>query len=128
MSELFDDVQLHELAADLVASIPATMTATIATTVKAVKNIQREAKAAAPHGPHTSHYAASITTSTKRTALTFTAEVGPLQRGMGGQGSFGEIFEFGTARTDPQPHLMPAADAEIPSWLRYMLAAAGSSI
>lgn len=121
-------VDVHELtalAADFRRSPGLTMAQVVATTVRAGKNIQRQARAAAPSGGHAKLYAGKITTSTKTTAWSVETEVGPLQSG---QGALGEILEFGTARSGPHPHLMPAADAEIPVWLRYLGQAVGLGI
>lgn len=121
-------VDVHELtalAADFRRSPALTMAQVVATTVKAGKTIQREARAAAPSGGHAKRYPASITTSTKTTTWSVETEVGPLQSG---QGALGEILEFGAARSAPHPHLMPAADREIPVWLRYVAQSLGAGI
>jgi hypothetical protein len=125
MTQVIDDSQLVKLAADIARSPALSMVEIVATTVRAGKTIQRDAKSAAPKGGHVSGYAGKITTSTKKTAWSVETEVGPLQSG---QGALGEILEFGTARSAPHPHLMPAADAEIPTWLRYVSQALGAGI
>jgi hypothetical protein len=120
-----EDAQLHALAHSLDASPAATMAAVTATTIRAVKNIQREARQLAPTGPHIPRYAGKITTSSRHTVMSITAEVGPLQSG---QGALGEVLEFGSANNPPHPHVMPAADHEVPVWLRYLTRAAGTGI
>ena len=125
MSAIIDDAQVVKLAADMRRSAALSLVEITATTVRAGKNIQREARSAAPSGGHVPGYAGKITTSTKKSAWSIEAEVGPLQSG---QGALGEILEFGTARNAPHPHLMPAADAEIPVWLRYVAQALGAGI
>jgi hypothetical protein len=125
VSTILDDSQVIKLARDMSKSAALSMVEIAATTIRAGKNIQREARAAAPSGGHVPGYRSLITSSTKRTAWSVESEVGPLQSG---QGSLGEILEFGTARSAPHPHLMPAADAEIPTWLRYVSQALGAGI
>jgi hypothetical protein len=125
VTQVIDDSQLVKLAADIAKSPALSMVEIVATTVRAGKTIQRDAKSAAPSGPHIPGYAGTITTTTKKTAWSVEAEVGPLQSG---QGALGEILEFGTARSAPHPHLMPAADSEIPVWLRYVSQALGAGI
>lgn len=128
MAAFVEDSQLHSLARDLAADPKVTMTAVTATTIRAVKNIQRDSKALARAigtAGHIRKYAGKITTSSKVSALSVEAEVGPLQSG---QGALGELLEFGSANNPPHPHLMPAADKEIPVWLRYLRDAAGSGI
>lgn len=77
------------------------------------RKIRDTARDAAPRGPHTPHYADSITYDLKATAGGVTAEVGPDKNLP--QGPLGNIFEFGTGRQPPQPHLEPALTKEVPA-------------
>jgi len=125
VTTVVDDSQVIKLSRDLAKSAALSLAEIVATTIRAGKNIQRDAKEAAPKGGHVRLYAGKITTSTKKTPWSVETEVGPLQSG---QGALGEILEFGTARSAPHPHLMPAADKEIPVWLRYVAQALGAGI
>lgn len=122
---IVDDSELKAYARAMRVSAEASMTAIVATTVRAGKNIQREAKDLAPKGGHLKSYAGMITTSTKTTPWSVEVEVGPLQRG---QGALGALVEFGQARNAPHPHLMPAADHELPTWLNYLGQALGAGL
>ena len=122
---IVDDSELKAYARDMRVSADASMTAIVATTVRAGKNIQREARDLAPKGGHVKAYAGTITTSTKTTALSVEVEVGPLQRG---QGALGAVLEFGQGRNAPHPHLMPAAEHELPTWLNYLSQALGAGL
>lgn len=120
-----DTSQLVELSEDMRASGDVSFRAIRATTIRAAKNIERQAREMAPKGPRLPHYARMITTDITETAMSVEAEVGPLQQG---QGAFGQFLEFGSANNPPYPHLMPAAEAEIPTWLEYMRQATGDVI
>lgn len=119
-----DVSELLELAGDMRDPSRA-FAAARATTIRAAKNIERDARSTAPRGPHIPSYASSITTDVTETASSVTTETGPLQRG---QGAFGQFLEFGSANNPPHPHLMPAAEAEIPVWLGYLGDAAAEVI
>lgn len=122
---IVDDSELRSYARAMRVSAEASMTAVVATTVRAGKNIQREAKDLAPKGGHVKSYAGMITTSTKTTPVSVEVEVGPLQRG---QGALGALLEFGQARNAPHPHLMPALEHELPTWINFLGQALGAGL
>lgn len=122
---IIDDSELKLLARAIAVSPQLSMQQIVATTYRAGKNIEREAKESAPKGGHVKNYARMITTSQTATPWSVEVEVGPRQSG---QGALGEILEFGTSRNAPHPHLMPAADNEIPVWLNYVTQALGAGI
>lgn len=73
-------------------------------------NIKRDAQRDAPHGPHTPHYARSITYDVDEDINEVVGEIGP-QRGRR-QWGLGNILEYGTRNNPPHPHLEPALDRE----------------
>lgn len=79
---------------------------------KGALNVKNGARARAPHGPHTPSYAASITYDLTDRAGEIRAQIGPDKNRP--QGPLGNIFELGTPRHPPQPHLIPALDEEEP--------------
>jgi HK97 gp10 family phage protein len=77
-------------------------------------------------GRTTGNYPKTITlTVTESNAATVTAEIGPEK---GKQGSFGHIFEFGTSKSPPHPHLVPAWDAELEPYTLAMAQAAVNAV
>lgn len=81
-------------------------------------NIKTDARRLAPKGPHTPHYAKSITYETGVTKTTVASEIGPEHGKM--QAELGFIFELGLPQTPPQPHLNPAGDLEEPKFVKAM--------
>lgn len=122
---IVDDSELKAVAKAMRVSPELSMAQIVATTYRAGKNIQREAKDLAPKGGHVKSYAGMITTSSKVTPWSVEVEVGPLQQG---QGALGALLEFGQARNAPWPHLMPALEHELPTWLNYVSQALGAGI
>lgn len=122
---IVDDSELRAVAKAMRVSPELSMAQIAATTYRAGKNIEREARDLAPKGGHVKSYAGMITTSQKATPWSVEVEVGPLQRG---QGALGALLEFGQARNAPHPHLMPALEHELPTWLNYVSQALGAGI
>jgi hypothetical protein len=81
-------------------------------------NIKTDARRLAPKGPHTPHYANSITYETGVTKTTATGEVGP-EHGRS-QAELGHLFEYGSPTSPPHPHLTPAGDLEEPKFYTAM--------
>lgn len=79
---------------------------------KGALNVKKRAQELAPKGPHTPHYAKSITYDVTRDGDLIEAEIGPAegrrQRGLG------NLLEYGSPRNPPHPHLEPALDEEEP--------------
>lgn len=77
-------------------------------------NVKTEARRLAPRGPHTPHYAASITYDVETNPATgsVVGEIGPAegrrQRGLG------NLLEYGSSHNPPHPHHEPALDSEEP--------------
>ncbi len=85
---------------------------------KGALNIKNDARRLAPQGPHTPHYARSISYDTAESKTSTAAEIGPdLERR---QGPLGHIFEYGSPTSPPRPHLAPAGDAEEPRFVQAM--------
>lgn len=81
-------------------------------------NIKKDARTNAPKGRWTPTYYLSITYDVTSGTGWSEAEIGP--RHDGPQWGLGNILEYGTPNTPPQPHLEPALDTEAP---RYLAAA-----
>jgi len=84
-----------------------------AVVAKGSLNIKTEARALAPHGPHTPHYRDSITYDVETSALgEIVGEIGP-ERGRR-QAALGHLIEYGSVNNAPWPHHEPALDHEEP--------------
>lgn len=82
---------------------------------KGAVNIKTEARANAPHGPHTPHYRNSITFDITETPVEIMAEIGPeMGRRQWGLGS---LIEYGSQHNLPHPHHEPALDHEEPRFI-----------
>lgn len=90
------------------------------------RNIKDGAQRRAPHGPHTRHYARSITYDVDQDINEIVGEIGP-QRGRP-QWGLGNILEYGTRNNPPHPHLEPALDHEEPFFVRACLNLAEDAI
>lgn len=81
------------------------------------KDAQRTIRANSPRG-YLPHYPRSITYEVTARAADITGEVGPDRGKL--QGGLGRIIEFGTIHNAPIPHLIPAVDAETPTFERHV--------
>jgi hypothetical protein len=70
----------------------------------------------APKGPHTPHYASSISYDVKTGDDWVESEIGPARGRL--QAGLGNLLEYGSANNPPHPHHEPAADAEEPRFYR----------
>ncbi len=85
---------------------------------KGALNIKRDAQQRVQGLKHAPAYSRSISYDTTLTATGAEAEVGPdkLRR----QGALGNLIEFGSVHNPPNPHMAPAADAELPRFEKAM--------
>lgn len=118
----FDSPGLESLFADLVAApakLKTLVRAVVVSSADAVKTDARQRFEDQRVGNYLPRYSGSITYSIAEdpAAAEVTAEIGPDRSIAGMQGFAGPVMEFGTARTAPHPHLMPAADAEEPRFV-----------
>lgn len=90
------------------------------------RNVKNRAQRRAPSGPHTRHYARSITDSIDQDAYEIVGEVGP-QRGRP-QWGLGNLLEYGSRNNRPHPHLEPALDFEDSLFIRACLDLAEGAI
>lgn len=74
-------------------------------------------------GRYLPHYPRAITYDIERAADVVAAEIGP-ESGMP-QGGMGPGVEFGSANAPPLPHLIPAYEAELPRFYRFLAQASG---
>jgi hypothetical protein len=88
---------------------------------KGCLNIKKQArsiiKAVGKRG-YIPHYPGSIGYNVTARSADITGEVGPDRAKL--QGGLGRILEFGTVNNAPIPHMIPAADAEEPNFVRYV--------
>lgn len=115
MASDFSD--LNRLAADLTKASIAAGPKIAAVVKKAATNVKNEARELAPKGPHLPHYASTISFDMTFDGGSIGAEIGPVK---GGQGSLGNILEYGTSKHAPQAHLGPALDREGPNFEKYL--------
>lgn len=110
------DLQLHEIQLGLAAEDVLPETRKVV--AKGSLNIKKDAQRMAPKGPHTPHYAKSITYEVGETKTAVASEIGP-EHGRS-QAELGFIFELGLPQTPPRPHLNPAGDLEEPKFVQAM--------
>jgi hypothetical protein len=110
------DLQLYEIQLEMAAE--QVLPEARKVVAKGSLNIKTDARRMAPKGPHTPHYANSITYETGVTKTTATGEIGP-EHGRQ-QAELGGIFELGSPTSPPQPHMTPAGDLEEPRFYQAM--------
>lgn len=115
---MFSKRDLDRLDADLAATFRDYAKEARAVVARGALNIKNDARDRAPHGPHTPAYAASITYDLGDTVSEIRAAIGPDKNRP--QGPLGNIFELGSPGRPPQPHLMPALDAEEPRFREHI--------
>lgn len=81
-------------------------------------NIKRDAQGRVQGLKHAPAYPRSISYDTEVTATGAEAEVGPDKHRR--QGALGNLIEFGSVNNPPNPHMIPAADAELPRFEKAM--------
>lgn len=107
-----DNSEIDKLAVDIAGAGVRATVRMVPVVTKGALNIKTEARELAPHGPRTRAYPHSITYDVNIRGASIEAEIGP-DKGLP-QGPLGNILEYGTATTAPQPHLQPAFDHEVP--------------
>lgn len=94
---------------------------------RGANNIVRDARDNAPKSAVARHYPRTITYDIVENDDTIGAEIGP-DRDLNGQAKLANIFEYGTGRHAPRPHLGPALDRELPAFERFVAEAGGEAI
>lgn len=83
---------------------------------KAALNVKRDAQALSSGLAHAPYYPNAITYETRESRVGLDADIGPDKNRR--QGALGNIIEFGTSKNAPIPHLLPAARAEEPRFVK----------
>lgn len=113
-----DASEVTNLGRTLVVSVAAVEVGARAVMAKAALNVKNDARQRISGLRHARGYPNSIKYETKFTAGTVEALVGPEVGGP--QWGLGDILEYGTVNSAPHPHLMPAAEAELPKMEKYL--------
>jgi len=79
-------------------------------------NVKKDAQARSSGLAHAPHYPQAITYETSESPGKIEAVIGPDKDRT--QGALGNILEFGTSKNPPIPHLLPAAKAEEPRYIK----------
>lgn len=77
-------------------------------------NIKRDAAKAISGLAHAPAYPRSITYDLSQTGDEIAADIGPDKQRR--QGALGNVLEYGTLKNPPHPHMLPAADRELPKF------------
>lgn len=85
---------------------------------KAALNIKTDAQRRVGGLRHAPAYPRAISYDTRETANGPEAEIGPDKNRR--QGALGNLIEFGSVHNAPRPHMIPAAEAEMPRFERFM--------
>lgn len=115
-----DDSELRALSASLGKVDGRLIPEARAVVVRAAVNIKTDARSRVSDHPTWKRLAQTITYGMAGNAHYSQAEVGYEDRG---QGELAGIAEFGSARHDPHPALIPSVKAEEPNFLAAMEAA-----
>jgi hypothetical protein len=121
-----DLTEIDELVADLSQTGLLVGARAVPIMHRAANNVQRDARAFAPSGPHTPAYKFSITYDIEVESDRIAVEVGPDKDR--NQGPLGNIFEYGTSEHAPQAHLGPAIDRESPNFVKAVADLGGDMI
>lgn len=125
----FDWSEVHRLGAELSGAEDRAMPKVIATTRRAAFNIKRNARATIQGqitGTYLPHYPWAISYETTVSRGEIDAEIGP--RADKPQGGMGPGVEFGSSNTRPHPHMIPAFEEELPTWMEWLADATFESV
>lgn len=95
-------------------------------TGRACNNIKKDAQKRVRGYSHLPHLARSFTYDVTTRGTKVTGQVGAEHNRP--QGKLDVFIEFGTPTSAPIPHWRPAADAEVPVWIRYLEQAAAEAL
>lgn len=126
MTYTVDATALAELAGDLVAGVDQVDTEAEQIVERGALNVRRDARRRIREqitGTYLPHYPQAITYDTESDTGGVEALIGPEVDRL--QGGMGAGVEYGSARTGPLPHLLPAFEEELPRTLRHLADAAG---
>lgn len=89
-------------------------------------NIKRDAQKAVTGLAHAPAYPRSISYETRDVQTGPYALIGPDKEKR--QGALGNILEFGTVKNPPHPHMAPAAERELPKFVKALEDAAAKAV
>lgn len=112
----FDTSELKKLSADLAAAAVEHPKKARPIFQRAGLNVKTDAQKLSSGLAHAPHYPHSITYETSESPGSLDAVIGPDKDKV--QGALGNILEFGTSKNAPIPHLLPAAKAEEPRFVK----------
>lgn len=85
---------------------------------KAAQQIKTDAQRRVGGLRHAPAYPRAISYDTRETSTGPEAEIGPDKNRR--QGALGNLIEYGSVKNTPRPHMVPAAEAELPRFERAM--------
>ena len=85
---------------------------------KAAQQIKTDAQRRVGGLRHAPAYPRAISYDTRETSNGPEAEIGPDKNRR--QGALGNLLEYGSVKNAPRPHMIPAAEAELPRFERAM--------
>lgn len=118
----FDTAEVAAVADILVHAADVATTEARKVVAKGALNIKTDARRRVSGLAHIPSYPNSITYDTVELASSATAEIGPDKSKR--QGSLGNILEYGSPKRAPIPHMLPAAETELPKFEAAMNALA----
>jgi|SRR5690554_5917830 len=124
-----DTSELDQLAAELADAYSRAQPKIVATTTKAALNIKNGARnniQGQITGRYLPHYPRSIDFDLSVSASGVDADIGP--RSDMPQGGMGPGVEYGSSNAPPLPHLIPAFEDEVPTWMDFLADALAESV
>jgi hypothetical protein len=112
----FDASEMDALGADLAKAAVEHPRQVRPIVQRGALNVKTDAQKLASGLSHAPHYPQSITYETSESPGKIEAVIGPDKNRR--QGALGNILEFGTSKNAPIPHLLPAAKAEEPRYVK----------
>jgi hypothetical protein len=130
----FDTSEVNDLIVTLNSAGPIARDEARKVVAKGALNIKTGAQRRVTGLAHAPNYPRSITYDTQDRPSGPSADIGPdKQKTVGGgpyrtPGNLGAILEFGTSKNSPHPHMLPAAEEELPRFVTAMEALAVKAI
>lgn len=117
-----DTHELGQLAAEFERVRAEILISTAKVTGMACNNMKKDAQRRVTGFPHLPHLARSFNYDVRTLGSTVVGEVGSDSQRL--QGKLDVFIEYGTPTSAPIPHWAPAADKEVPVWIRFLEQAA----
>jgi hypothetical protein len=125
VSATFDFSEVERLSASLATAARSLPVQVRAVVTKAALNVKTETRDTVSHDPSWKRLAQTVNFDMEGNAFYSRATIGYDDQG---QGELAGIYEFGSARRDPHPTLIPAFDRERPRFEQALTAVAGKVI